>query len=90
MVCTFFFIVLPALVCRALYWVFGFFTGIGAAKKTDETKKDAGAKQVEGSGCPYHALLKFFGFQVPEKKQVAPVADAAAAPETADKTVKAE
>ena len=45
---------------------------------------------MEGSGCPYHALLKFFGFQVPEKKQEAPAADAAAAPETADKTVKAE
>ena len=75
MVCTFFFIVLPALVCRALYWVFGFFTGAKANKPAaaEQENKDAGKQAADAGGCPYHALLRFFGFQVPEKKQEAAI-----------------
>ena len=75
MVCTFFLFVLPALVMRAMYAFWGWLTG----RKTEATAPADAAPNADGAPavvkkgtCPYHVVLRFFGFKVPEKKQNAP------------------
>ena len=62
-------IVLPALIMRMLYAVYNWVTG----KKPEEQKPAEvaadGTQQPKAKGvCPYHVVLRFFGFPVPEKK----------------------
>ena len=86
MVCTFMIFVLPALVMRACYWLWGLITG----RKAEPAKPAAPANvaAAQKGTCPYHVVLRFFGFKVPEKQ---PVVQAAPATEQAvDNRVKAE
>ena len=71
MVCSFMMIVLPALIMRCLYAVYNWVTG----KKPEEQKPAEVAGATDASQppkakgvCPYHVVLKFFGFPIPEKK----------------------
>ena len=93
MVCTFMLIVLPTLMMRACYafwcWLTGKKPEVAAEQPAQvnaegEQKQAAAAKGV----CPYHVVLKFFGFKVPEKKQKEPAAEVVEA--QADERVKAE
>ena len=73
MVCTFMLFVLPALVLRSVYWLWGWMFGKKAetpvAKSAD---KDAatGNKATAKGVCPYHVVMGLLGFKIPEKKQV--------------------
>ena len=74
MVCTFMLIVLPAMLLRTLYSVFCWLTGRKQEQPKPAEKTDAPAKT---GTCPYHVVMNFLGFKIPEKKQ-APVAAAEA------------
>ena len=73
-------IVLPALVMRVLYWLYGLITG-----KKQEDQKPAAAtgeqdgKKAAGGTCPYHVVMNFLGYPVPDKKKTADGAGAAGA-----------
>ena len=69
MVCSFFFIVLPAVMFRAAFWFFSYITGRSAAKE-EPAKQDSQANPAKKGTCPYHAFMNFFGFKIPEKKKV--------------------
>ena len=93
MVCSFFFIVLPAILLRACYWIWAKFTGKKAEPATEAAaaavqQDAAGTAAVKKGGCPYHAFMNFFGFKIPEKKT--PAVEKATVEPTADKSVKAE
>ena len=68
MVCSFMLIVLPALCMRAMYWLWSFFTGKKAPVPAQP--KNAGEKEAKKGVCPYHVFMNFFGFKIPEKKNV--------------------
>ena len=72
MVCTFFFIVLPALMLRAVYAFWGWLTGRKAEATAPAAAADGTPAVVKKGTCPYHVVLRFFGFKVPEKKQNVP------------------
>ena len=86
MVCSFMLIVLPALCMRAMYWLWSFFTGKKAPAPAQQ-KNVAGEKEVKKGVCPYHVFMNFFGFKIPEKKNVDVNSDAM---NTVAKEVKAE
>ena len=89
MVCTFMLFVLPALILRACYAFWGWLTGRKPEEpKEAETNADKRAPAAKGV-CPYHVVLRFFGFKVPEKKQATDAPLAEPAP-VADDRVKAE
>ena len=80
-------IVLPALLMRAVYWVWGFFTGKKAPAPAQPNQNAAGEAAVKKGTCPYHVFMNFFGFKIPEKK--APAAQAEQVP-AADNQLKTE
>ena len=82
-------IVLPALFMRGIYWLWSFFTGKKAQAPAQKKEGDA---QVKKGACPYHVFMNFFGFKIPEKKQVPAVKANNVEGEAAqaDKQVKAE
>ena len=92
MVCTFMLFVLPALVLRGVYWLWGWFFGkkqqpkaqVPAAKDADADKK----KAAKGF-CPYHFVMWLLGCKIPEKKQQQQLQDQNEADTTAE-TVKAQ
>ena len=62
-------IVLPAVIMRIIYWVWGLVTG-----KKQETAKEAepttaGEQEVKKGTCPYHVVMNFLGYPVPDKKK---------------------
>ena len=71
MVCSFMLIVLPAVLMRVAYWFYGLITG----KKQEPAAKPAPATNADGTEvakkgtCPYHVVMNFLGFKVPEKKK---------------------
>ena len=73
MVCTFMLFVLPALVLRSVYWLWGWMFGKKAeepaAKSTDKDATAAKKPAAKGT-CPYHVVMRMLGFKIPEKKQV--------------------
>ena len=88
MVCSFFFLVLPALLWKAMSWIWAFFTGKKQMAPQPEGQDAEVPAVVKKGVCPYHVVLKFFGFKVPETEVAAPLA---AEPQPAgDNRVKAE
>ena len=85
MVCSFFLFVLPALLWKVLSGFYRWITGTKAEVpvEAEPAKQPAAAKGV----CPDHVVLRFFGFQIPDKKAKAKAAPAQPA---ADDRVKAE
>ena len=81
-------IVLPALLMRCAYWIWGLFTGKKAPVAPQPVQDAAGEKEVKKGVCPYHVFMNFFGFKIPEKKPVA-TAEEAQAP-VADNQLKTE
>ena len=67
MVCSFFYYVLPALIISAFCAFWLKITGREPEMPVADTKADSRAPAAKGV-CPYHVMLKFFGFKVPEKK----------------------
>ena len=75
MVCTFMLFVLPALVLRSVYWLWGWMFGTKqpvpeetAAKPADKDAAE-GKKPAAKGTCPYHVVMRMLGFKIPEKKQ---------------------
>ena len=67
MVCSFMFFVLPMLLMRCLYGFWGWLTGRKVEAEPEPTNADERPAAAKGT-CPYHVVLRFFGFKVPEKK----------------------
>ena len=69
MVCSFMLIVLPAVIMRIIYWVWGLISG----KKPEPVKAaeptTAGEQEVKKGTCPYHVVMNFLGYPVPDKKK---------------------
>ena len=63
-------IVLPAVIMRVLYWVYGLITGKKQEPAPQPTTTADGAQpEVKKGTCPYHVVMNFLGFKVPEKKK---------------------
>ena len=69
MPCSFWMIVVPAIALRILYWVYGHIAGKKQEEALAATTEKVGDPEVKKGTCPYHVVMNFLGYPVPEKKK---------------------